>query len=278
MLHPNLVLVGFPKCVTTSLFCYLADHPEVCSSIGKETYFLMDKGHPLFTKKKNYIKSGLEGYGSFFSRRYNKEKIILESTPDYFYQKTAFVVLQSLIPQPTILFILRNPVERAYSLFQFAKNKLAQLPKNLTFPVFIKNIRISKDFLANRPVLRNTIEHGKYINYVRPCYENFGKNKMLILLFEDMRDNPIEFMKRLSISLSIEQNLYNNYVFEIRKPKVPTTVRLLLSKIFNSLYLRWNKNNLVEKDMRSFQSLRNEYQPFNEELSKIFNVNISPWI
>jgi len=117
MICSNLALVGFPKCDTTSLFFYLEDHPEVCSSIGKENYFLIDKGHP-----------------------------------------------QSLNPKPIILFFLRNLAERVYSLFQFSKNNMVLLPKSLTFPVFINKIKISENFFMNRSVLRNKIEHGKYIN------------------------------------------------------------------------------------------------------------------
>ena len=50
---PNVAMVGVPKCGTTSVFSYLADHPEVCQSSEKETYFLMDKGHPLFIPARN---------------------------------------------------------------------------------------------------------------------------------------------------------------------------------------------------------------------------------
>ncbi|MBV7338510.1 sulfotransferase [Chloroflexi bacterium TSY] len=37
--HQYLLIVGTPKSATTSLFRYLADHPDVCCANRKETYF-----------------------------------------------------------------------------------------------------------------------------------------------------------------------------------------------------------------------------------------------
>ena len=45
---PNLMIAGAPKCGTTSLHHYLADHPSVCASIEQESRFLMDEAYPLY--------------------------------------------------------------------------------------------------------------------------------------------------------------------------------------------------------------------------------------
>jgi hypothetical protein len=49
---PNLVIAGAPKCGTSSLFYWLADHPQACGSTVKETFYLMDEEHPLRRKRK----------------------------------------------------------------------------------------------------------------------------------------------------------------------------------------------------------------------------------
>ena len=36
---PNLVIAGVPKAGTTSLFNYLAQHPDICPSDVKETRY-----------------------------------------------------------------------------------------------------------------------------------------------------------------------------------------------------------------------------------------------
>jgi len=37
--YPNLVVAGAPKCGTSSLYFWLAAHPEVAASREKETFF-----------------------------------------------------------------------------------------------------------------------------------------------------------------------------------------------------------------------------------------------
>ena len=63
---PNTIVAGAPKCGTTSVFRYLADHPEVCASNVKETRFLIDPGYPLFDAAANFSIHGLGGYERFF--------------------------------------------------------------------------------------------------------------------------------------------------------------------------------------------------------------------
>ena len=42
MTFPNLVIAGAPRCGTSSLFRWLADHPNVCTSAATETRYLLD--------------------------------------------------------------------------------------------------------------------------------------------------------------------------------------------------------------------------------------------
>ena len=116
MNYPNVIIAGAPKCATTSLYYWLSQHPKVCSSIRKETYYLMDKNYPLKNIYLNYHKDGIEGYRKIFPECLNEANIFLEATPDYLYQKTAIQVLSSLNPLPSIYFLLRKPSMRIFSL------------------------------------------------------------------------------------------------------------------------------------------------------------------
>jgi hypothetical protein len=65
---PNLIIGGAPKCGTSSLFQWLADHPEVCGSRVKEIFYLMDRDHPLLKAESNFHNHGLCGYESYFKK------------------------------------------------------------------------------------------------------------------------------------------------------------------------------------------------------------------
>ena len=113
MTLPNLVIAGAPKCGTTSLFRWLADHPQVATSNVKETFFLMDRGHSMARKESNYHQHGLAAYESFFATCPADCSIVLEATTHYLYQETALDVLSTLPSEPQIIFVLR---ERALQL------------------------------------------------------------------------------------------------------------------------------------------------------------------
>ena len=70
----------------------------------------------------------------------DEKKIILEATPDYIYQKTPLEVLPNLNPMPNIIFILRNPAKRLYSFFNFAKNNMGVLKKDISFTEYINRL------------------------------------------------------------------------------------------------------------------------------------------
>lgn len=301
---PNLVIAGAPKCGSTSLYHYLAMHPEICAASKEETRYLIDKDYSLFNNDFNYFSHGLEGYNHFFrhclSSGSRKPHIFLECTPDYLYQETALNVLSELIPQPTIVFILRNPVMRAYSLFQFARNNMAVLDKKLNFDEFIVQVKEAKaEYLTNRPILRNTLEHGKYINYLKEWLERFGQSSLLVLLFEDMKSNPKRCMKQLATHIGINHQFYESFNFEIKNPTVTIRSQTLhrfkrkwkgklripmVNSIGTYLYNKLNTKSglsqtasISEKDKQMLQMLYSEFECSNQKLAELFNINISSW-
>ena len=42
-----LIIGGASKAGTTSMFSYLAEHPQICASHAKETRFFLDSDYPL---------------------------------------------------------------------------------------------------------------------------------------------------------------------------------------------------------------------------------------
>lgn len=110
---PNLIVAGAPKCGTSSLFSWLAAHPEVCGSYPKEPYYFMDVATPLFHPEANYDYHGLNRYASFFRHCSPQAKVLLEATPHYMYQD-ALNFFASLNPQPQIIFVLRKPSRQIF--------------------------------------------------------------------------------------------------------------------------------------------------------------------
>ena len=59
---PNFYMIGAPKCGTTSMFHWLSEHPEVCTSHPKETYFFADPEIDILNVKPNHRDDDMVDY------------------------------------------------------------------------------------------------------------------------------------------------------------------------------------------------------------------------
>lgn len=107
------LIIGSMKCATTSLFAYLAEHPEIAPSIVKEPeYFSRHQGHrhpvgryedlwPDFDPGRHrYAMEGSTGYTKFFERG-------------------AAATIAAYGIRPKLLYIVRNPFDRIESHYNF---------------------------------------------------------------------------------------------------------------------------------------------------------------
>lgn len=104
---PGFIIIGAMKAGTTSLYEYLNLHPEIGMSRIKETnYFL---GGREYSKGPEWYKSLFEKEGA---------KIFGEASPNYTKQHRFADVprkMASLIPDAKLIYVVRDPVERAIS-------------------------------------------------------------------------------------------------------------------------------------------------------------------
>lgn len=296
---PNIIIAGAPKCATTSLFEWMSQHPQINCSIVKETYFLMDVGYPLYNVENNYHDSGIEGYKKFFTSSCGKDKLRLEATPDYLYQKTALNFFAGLSKKPTILFVLRKPSERVYSLFNFAQNNLAIIDKSTTFTSYIESIfgqHINANY-KNRFILYNAIEQSQYIDYLRKWRDCIGIENIQIILFEELAGNPRlilkDIAKRIGVSTKYVDDInfsIKNSTYSINSHKLHRAKRLVDKYISNSeikKYLRFfynfinkNKNkksSRTSEDVATMEKLDVYFDNYNKQLSDEFSLCLDVW-
>jgi hypothetical protein len=104
---PTFVVVGAPRCGTTALNFYLAQHPEIAMATPKETHFF----------DRNFDR-GIDWYSARF-RRTNATRLLGEATPLYMSNFVALDRLCQAFPQARIVAILRDPIARANSHFHY---------------------------------------------------------------------------------------------------------------------------------------------------------------
>lgn len=108
---PDFLIIGAQKAGTTSLFNYIKKYgSNFIAPIRKEIRF--------FTKEYN---KGINYYRSFFPLKKKNGQITGEATPTYLFFHKCPRRVYKYYPNIKIIVILRNPIERAYSQYNFIK-------------------------------------------------------------------------------------------------------------------------------------------------------------
>jgi hypothetical protein len=112
MIIPTFFIIGAPKCGTTALSNYLAQHPDVLFANPKEPKYF----HTDFDERHRDTRTAHEYDACFSWRGETPPKAIGEGTVWYLYSRVAVSNILRLNPRAKFIVMLRNPVDLAYSL------------------------------------------------------------------------------------------------------------------------------------------------------------------
>ncbi len=209
----NFIIGGTEKAGTTSVFSYLSEHPSVSGSIEKETDFF--RHNPVASAQET-----LDAYARHFRQGTGiKPPIVMEASPGYLgAAERVAPQVSELLPNMKFLFILRNPIDRLYSSFNFHKNRL-DLDAGLAFDDYIDRCMryqqgASADALGMDDWYLKTMEFGCYAKYLRTYLSQFDRSQIQVMFFEDLQADVLAFMNELSQFLNIPCSFWDDYQFE----------------------------------------------------------------
>ena len=118
---PNFFIVGAPRSGTTFLYHYLNQISGIFMCPVKEPNYFAASINP----KRKLIKPirSKEKYLKLFENVEN-ETAIGEASPTYLWDPQAPKLIHEKIPNAKFIFILRNPIERAFSHYLFLLNRI----------------------------------------------------------------------------------------------------------------------------------------------------------
>ncbi len=123
---PDFLIIGAQKSGTTSLYSYLARHPNILPAYGKKEVHFWDI-------PKNY-KKGLLWYRAHFpliKELQDAAVITGEKTPNYLEDPETIRKIKEDCPAAKIIILLRNPVERTISnYFMKVRRGFEKLPSH----------------------------------------------------------------------------------------------------------------------------------------------------
>ncbi len=273
---PNTILGGPTKSGTSSLFFWLQEHPEVCTSHKKETHFLSDK-QTRHNRKANIHKDGIEAYGTFFSHC-SDEKVIMEATPEYFTHHTPREIFSRWDPPPVLIFLLRDPADRIHSIYRF--NRFRRKLTEVSFKAFIDPERRPSFF-------DDPLESSDYPKYLKKWIQAIGREKVRPYLFEELKNAPKETMEKIAGDLGIDPGFYErtrlitrNKTLSVRSKrihqwgqKIQPWIPGFLQKTLLPLYLKLNSGNAPPpspEEIAIKKQLSARFRNTKEELKALF--------
>jgi hypothetical protein len=188
----------------------------------------------------------------------------LDVTPDYLYSgKTPDRIKQSL-SDVKLVFSLRNPIDRLISWYRFSiQNHF--ISKDMTFKQYVR-CQTDTEGQNNRAQHQLALVQGRYYRYLKKYYDIFDNN-ILIIFFEQLKENPVVVIKKICNFSGINEDFYNDYAFKIHNPTY--NIRYpLLNRIYKEVSFH------LRKTFFKMDNIRNLFKNIKTNLDSIyFRIN-----
>jgi hypothetical protein len=245
---PHFIIIGTQKGGTSSLFHYLAQHPQIFASSAKEVHFF-DGG--LDPKADTHAK-GLHWYRSHFplKRSMGKGDLTGEASPLYIFNPLVPARIHGVLPNVKLIALLRDPAERAISHYFHERRK-----KRETLPI-MKALQAEESRIS-ASIGNANLKSKKYIHYSyksRGLYKEqlerylqyFRREQLLILSSEEFFEQPQKTLHQVFGFLGVDEG------FEVKDTK-PVNVG----------------KNRTDVPAEVYEYLRAYYAPHNEALYEL---------
>jgi hypothetical protein len=246
---PDFFLIGAPKCGTTSLHQYLAQHPGLYMSPIKEPHFFSDEVRirnfdPVMKAKAEARATGLRAWLDGPTRRpfsggpieTRADYISLfreagplrragESSTCYLWSPTAPRNIAEHVPHARILAVLRNPIDRAFS--QYA-HMLSFAGTPIAFREYIDTALESRSSVFSE--IYPLLNFGLYGGQLARWLLHFPRERIHVALYDDFKRDPATFLRTIFRFLGVDTAFtpdFSRRYMEARVPRSANAGRML---------------------------------------------------
>jgi len=285
-MNPNFFIVGASKSGTTNISYYLNEHPDVFISELNEPYYFSRLDVSKNFKRESMI-TDYEKYLSLFKKA-KKNQAVGEATSAYFSSPHAASEIRKMFPDSKIIISLRNPIERAYSSY-FSYQFMHKNDQSFSEMIDLHQKQISNDEFY----IYNILEPGFYTKHIKRFQENFAKDKIKIIIFEDYINNVFftieSILSFLDIHTKINFHVQSKGAYRVPKNKVSrkllensffrqTATKLIPTvsrqKIGDKFFLKQTKKPPMSQQER--ERLKKIYESEVSELEVLLDKKL-PW-
>jgi hypothetical protein len=184
---PTFLVIGAMKCGTTSLYYYLAEHPEIGMSRRKETdFFLDDHGN---------WSHGRDWYAQQFP---DDAPARGECSPNYTKRHLFNGVAErigAVCPDVKLVYLVRDPIERTISHYWGSCQRGRE---ERSFETAVADVAHSNYVLTSR-----------YHMQLRPYLDEFDEDDLLVCATENLKSAPTDTLQRIYRFLGVDAAVEN---------------------------------------------------------------------
>ena len=190
----NFVIGGTQKGGTSALDSFLRQHPQICMPTTRKELHFFDR------EDEN---TDYEKYHSNFKPK-RQHRVFGEASPIYMYWETAPYRIWKYNPKMKWIVALRNPVDRAFSAWNMESKRGKD---KLSFGDAIeKEAKRCREALPLQHRVYSYIDRGFYAHQVRRLFNIFGKENVLVLLSEQLRNEHQKTLQRVFEFLGVDSS------------------------------------------------------------------------
>lgn len=250
----HFICPGAQKAGTTTLHNLLIQHPEINLPYQKETKYFLDR--KLILTENDYIKR-------CFTAKYDKRNLFGEIDPEYFiYPEVPQRINEVLGNDVKLIFMLRNPVNRAYSHYWMSFRRGFET-ESFEDSFLLENKRLQEG--GDHAIWHQSyFERGLYAKQIKRYLEYYPINNIHFVLFEDFVKDIAVAMKEILAFLEVDPRFVftdinrhhnvgglprSNFLSKLHGQ--PMLLKDILKRLIPSKKLRWWLYPIVEKMNRS---------------------------
>lgn len=287
----NCFLIGAQKAGTSSFYNWLSQHPQVSAPQEmKDIHFFSHK--PYLEKGTGWIES--------FYKDGNTKPVLLKGAVNYIYFPQVPPKIKVYNDQSKFILILRNPVKRAFSAYQYF-NKIGT--EKRSFEQAIKE-ELQGNFSSEEAKGNFAyINHGYYYNQIKNWFMYFKKEQFSIHIYEELFKSPqvalqetFEFLKinkdfkpnliKANETGAVKYRWINDLFFTnpkllktLKKMKVDKMIGFSARVNFLNLIRDWNTDTTKKNDAylneEKYEELSKHYEEDVYNLSQLLNKDFN---
>jgi Sulfotransferase domain len=203
-LPPSFYVIGAPRCGSTAVSDTLKRNPRISFSVPKETHFLQKdwSGHSLDVWRRTYV-------ARYHPRLGPQHQAMGDGSVSYIFSPDAIRRALEFDPRARFIAVLRNPVEMLQSYHLRLLYLLDEDVEDFATAWSLQESRTRGENIPKRcrePLLLQYGEIGRYGAHLQRVFEVAGRERCLVLLFEDLLQQPRQTYLRILDFIGVEDD------------------------------------------------------------------------